>query len=117
MISAIIIIGLVSFAITFFLKELDGPFNLIKKFRDRICKYAYLPMSIGGVTSTQLTAILSPDNFFARLFECYWCLTTWITTGVMLLYLLLIGFPLIGIVFVLPAAIAVSGSINKFVNL
>ena len=119
MISAIIIIGLVSFVITFFLKELDGPFNLIKKFRDKICKYTYVPMSIGGVpvTATQLTAILSPDNFFARLFECYWCLTTWITTVMMVLYLLLIGFPLIWIPFVLIASIGISGSINKFVNL
>ena len=113
MISAILVIGLVSFVITFFLKELDGPFNVIKKFRDAICAYIYLP----SPSNANFTAVLSPDNFWARLFECFWCLTTWITAVVMLLYLLLIGFPLIWIVFILPASISVSGSINRFVNL
>jgi hypothetical protein len=113
MISAIVVIGLVSFVITFFLKELDGPFNVIKRFRDMICVYTDIPIPDGKT----FKILEEPTNFWARLFDCFWCLTTWITAVVMLLYLLLIGFPLMWIVFILPASIAVSGSINKFVNL
>jgi len=44
---------------TFALKELDGPFNIISRFRNLLFRTKYI------------------KTFFYKLFECYYCLGMW----------------------------------------
>lgn len=73
MLARLLLYGLSAFVITLMLKDLDGPFDIFKLLREKICKY---------------DENLVPVNFFAKLFECPWCLGTWVSAGIVLLSLI-----------------------------
>lgn len=74
MLERILAYGLSAFVLTLMLKDLNGPFDIFKILREKLCRYDenYVPV-----------------NFFAKLFECPWCLGTWVSAGVVLLSLIL----------------------------
>lgn len=102
-----VVCGLVVFVITFFLKELDGPFDILAKLRIKLIVYQELVWDIE----------VTKENFWAKLFECFWCLSSWVTVIVSVGVWLLIGFSLAWLPIVMIASIAIAGLINKFVML
>lgn len=70
----LILCGLSTFILVLMLKDLDGPFDIFNKLRTLLCKYDDMNV---------------PQNFFAKLFDCPWCLSTWVAGGVTLLMLVL----------------------------
>jgi len=85
--SGCVIVGLCSFAITYMLKYTDGPFDAFAKLR--VLVGLELPVIEDGI----VTAYLETEgygNFFAKLFACFWCLTTWICLFVVIGYILLV---------------------------
>lgn len=97
MIEQAILCGLSTFTLTLMLKDLGGPFDIFKRLRQLLCKY---------------DAMNEPQNFFAKLFECPWCLGTWVAAGVVIMMLILpIQF------FYWLSAIAIAGILyNYFVG-
>ena len=86
-----VVVGLVSFIITFFLTEnFDGPFNLLKKIRDwatSICPH----------------------------FVCHWCLGTYISIICTVVYIIVLGLPVVYVPFVWLASLAISGITHEIV--
>lgn len=65
-ISDLLTVGLATFAVTFLLKYIDGPFDVFAKLRQ----------------------LLGPNlGFFGKLFDCFWCLGFWIGIVMLLLYI------------------------------
>ena len=86
-----VVVGLVSFVITFFLTEnFDGPFNLLRKIRD-------------WATS------ISP------LFVCHWCLGTYISIICTVVYIIVLGLPVVYVPFVWLASLAIAGIVHEVI--
>ena len=86
-----VVVGLVSFVITFFLTEnFDGPFDLLRKIRD-------------WATS------ISP------LFVCHRCLGTYISIICTVVYIIVLGLPATYILFVWLASLAIAGIVQEIV--
>jgi len=68
---SLLLVGLASSYLTILLKDLDGPFGLVDKVRD------YL--------------IHKSPGLFAGLFDCEWCLGTWVAFFVAIVYVFVLG--------------------------
>jgi len=68
-----VVLALVVFSLTVLFKDTDGPFRIFYKARD------WLTFKKDGNVRT----------FFKELFACPWCMGTWISAVVALLYLLI----------------------------
>jgi|WetSurSiteA1Bulk_404760.scaffolds.fasta_scaffold322008_1 hypothetical protein len=110
MIQAIVIIGFSAFALTFMLQETDGPGDIF--LRVRLYLGTELPIydeekEIGTLKEGK------PSGFLAKLYGCYWCLSTWWC------FLLTVGYIFIGyaklvdILYVWFAAIGVSALVRS----
>jgi hypothetical protein len=65
----LVVISLVVFTLTVLLKDTEGPFDLFQKFKNIL---------VGSEGHERA--------FFIKLFSCPWCLGTWISAVVTLLY-------------------------------
>jgi hypothetical protein len=68
----LVVISLVVFTITVLIKDTEGPFDLFQKFKNIL---------VGSEGHERV--------FFVKLFSCPWCIGTWISIAVSLLYLLI----------------------------
>lgn len=75
MIEQAILVGLSSFLITFFMRDLDGPMEVFKRLRDFF---------------TQQKDGKYRFPFFAGLYNCFYCFSTWVAILVTLLYAVLL---------------------------
>jgi len=99
MIQGIVAVGLATFTLLLMLKDLDGPFDIFKWIRDTLCEY---------------DASNIPINFFGKLFDCPWCLSTWIAAFVAIVYVLVMTLPVMYFFFLWLAAIAVADMIYVY---
>jgi hypothetical protein len=66
----------VSFTMLVMLKDLEGPWDIFGRLRMMLCRY---------------DAEYIPVNFFAKLFDCHWCLGTWVSAVIALAFVALGG--------------------------
>src|SRR5690606_28071978 len=70
------------FGFTYLLRYLDGPFDILRKFRELsgiryVPEYELLNQSVYLRVRDNVEEI--PDKLFAKLVGCFWCLSTWIS--------------------------------------
>jgi hypothetical protein len=65
------------FGITYLLRELDGPFDVLKKIR-MLAGLKYVPvLGEDGEFGEEIEEI--PDTKWGKFFSCFWCLSTWVS--------------------------------------
>jgi len=84
-IEAIISISLFTYAFTYMLKYTDGPFDVFWRIRksfgtEKLEEYDPVTDEYYFISEE------FPDNFFGRLFNCWWCLSTWVSIFGVILY-------------------------------
>ena len=84
---SLLLVGLASSYLTILLKDLDGPFGVVDKVR------GYL--------------IHKSPGLFAGLFDCVWCLGTWVAFFVAIVYVFAVGLELYVFPFLWLAAIPI----------
>jgi hypothetical protein len=118
MIETVVLLGLSSFAITYILKYTRGPFEIFERFR--IFIGLEIPVIsydvVGKVNFEDLKEDDNPDKFFAKLFGCHWCLTTWVSLFLSVLYYLVLGNDVATFLFVWFASIGISGIIFEVIT-
>ena len=106
----IIVVSLSSFIITFMLVEdLDGPFDIFRRIRNFVTK-----MDENGNYV---------DKVFGPMFKCHWCLGTWVSFIISIIYMTCIniiedgsfGIVLFEWFFVFLSSMSVSGILHEFV--
>ena len=110
MIQAIVVVGLTSFTITFFLKYMDGPGKIFEHIR-RWVKVSIPMISASGQIVNWLEDD-EPDTLLANIFACFWCLTTWVTLIVTAVYIIIGYSSWIGLPFIWLASAGLSGYIH-----
>jgi len=64
------------FGVTYLLRELDGPFDILKRIR-MLAGLKYVPVL--GEDEAVIDEIEEiPDTKLGKFFSCFWCLSTWI---------------------------------------
>ena len=71
-----VFLAIAVFGFTYLLRYLDGPFDILKKFR-QLSGIRYVP-TISSFAYPEPDTEEIPDKFFAKLVGCFWCLTTWV---------------------------------------
>jgi len=97
MLENILVLGLVSFTITFMLHDLVGPFEIFRRIREKV-----------GIDANFY--IVKPSRW-ADLFHCFWCLTTWVCLIISAVFVIFYGLSLILGIYLWLGAVAVSGII------
>jgi hypothetical protein len=72
-----VFLSIAVFGFTYLVRYTNGPFDLLKKFRE-LAGIRYVPV-ISGFADPLPDMEEIPDKFFAKLVGCFWCLTTWIS--------------------------------------
>lgn len=81
MIDVIVAIGIATFGIVYMVKFTDGPFDLFFKLR------RFLSMGDPYDPEQELPEKLPPVRlFFYQMFDCFWCLSTWVSLALLLIY-------------------------------
>jgi len=70
MVEILVLNALAVFTVTLFTKDMEGPGGIFTKLREKVAGYEY--DSEGELRHM-------PDTSMARLFNCFWCLSTWIS--------------------------------------
>jgi len=103
----IVVVGLVVFISTFMLYQpgLDGPWGIFLHIRRWAMEQAFdVPDEAYPVRP-----------FFYALWDCFWCLGTWMSAFITIAYVIGLQLPAMYLFFIWLGAIAVAGIINKFV--
>lgn len=77
----IIPLGLCVFGITYLLRYMEGPFRILKKIRIFFGIH-YYPVHDENYNVVDEVEEIPSGNSWAKLFGCFWCLSTWISFGV-----------------------------------
>lgn len=106
MLPNIITVGLVTFLLVYFLKELEGPFGIFAAIQNAVI-----------VTDEEG----NPTTFFGKLYSCWWCLSTWVAAVVTVLMVFVTGYvpfdfaSFVYWIFVWLGAIAIANLVNSFI--
>ena len=70
-------IGIGVFGFSYLVRYLNGPFDILKKFREFVGIH-YIPiLNDDSIEDGEVEEI--SDLFFAKLVGCFWCLSTWVS--------------------------------------
>ena len=100
-------VGIVTFMLVYFLKELPGPFDIFFKIQNAI-----VVVDDEG----------NPTTFLGKLYDCWWCLSTWISLIVTILAVFITQNTSVSVtwfmywVFVWLGAVAIANLINSFIT-
>lgn len=103
---AIVLNGLVVFTVTYFMTLLDGPMDIFKRLRE----WAGIQHDAYGEHE------VVPNKFFAKLLDCMWCTGTWVSAGVSVFTVIIIGASWYMWFYVWLVSIALAGLVNKVVT-
>lgn len=78
----LIIIGFASYAVTFLVHKTDGPLDVFKRFRE----FVGFRWEESEIYPNEFEKIIDEDKFLAKLFGCFWCLCTWVSVALYLIY-------------------------------
>lgn len=109
MIEVLILNALAVFTITFFLKDMDGPFDIflmIRVWLKAVNKYDF--------EDGHILYQWSDDGFFGGLFSCHWCLSTWISLLVTLVTCIAFGLAWYQYFYFVVDSIAIAGIVYKY---
>ena len=70
-VTTLTVVGLATFAITFILVNVDGPFDIFLRFR-KLFGVKYIPVLDDNGNVVEY--IEETDSFLAKLVTCFWCL-------------------------------------------
>jgi len=99
MLEQLILCCLVTFTMTVMLKDMLGPFDIFETLRGALCDYN--------------DANNDPVNFFGKLFNCHWCLATWVSAVVALVTVIIFGMWWPYFFYLWLSAIAVTGVVYE----
>ena len=102
MLENILVLGLVSFTITFMLHDLVGPFDIFRRIREK-----------AGIDANFY--IVKPSGW-ADLFKCFWCLTTWVCLIISAAFVIFYSLSVLLGIYIWLGAVAVSGLIYTGVD-
>jgi len=85
MIEYIVLIGISTFVITFFVMSLSGPFGIFGKMHD---------WAVSVKVNESMPMLTDCHPFFAGLYNCFYCMSTWVCILVTVLYVFLISIPI-----------------------
>lgn len=100
------LVGASTFAIVVMLQELDGPFDILLKFRGFV-----------GIYYVDSKKVVE-DSVFAKLFSCPWCLSVWISLPILVMLYIIIGrdVPIALFPFLWASSISVSVTFYALMN-
>jgi len=113
--SYVLIVSLAVFSITYFLRYMEGPFDIFLRFR-KMCGIVYTPVLDSDGLEVDIIEEVVTRQFpmIARLVSCYWCLTAWVSFIVFLVYAVIssviLWFPVMWF-----AGITVSGLLCEYI--
>ena len=81
-------IGIATFGATYLLRYLDGPFDILKKFR-QLTGIKYIPVINSDEEIEEI-----PDTVIAKLVGCFWCLSTWVSIFLCVIHAILNAVPI-----------------------
>jgi hypothetical protein len=96
MLEPLIYTGLSAFLLVFLFKDSIGPFDMFDKIRALICRYDSMNL---------------PSNFFAKLFECHWCMSVWAAMFLSIFVTLVMGLLWYMLILLWLASAALAGII------
>lgn len=102
----VIVIGLATFALTFLLKDTAGPFDIFSSVRERLTLEHQVRAEGAPAYHTEPV-----HPFWFNWYACFWCMSTWTSAGLSLLYVIAFGLPWFAWFFIWLAAIALAGTI------
>jgi len=97
--------GLCVFTVAFMLVTLNGPWDVFKLLREK----AGIQHDADG------NHIVVANKFFAKLLDCVWCTGTWVSAGVSLFTIMIMGEKWYLWFYVWLASIAIAGLWNRMV--
>lgn len=104
MILASILAGAVTFALVLMLKDMDGPFDIFRGLRVMI--------GAAHIDKTD-NQEYSVESFIGKLFDCHWCLGTWISAAVNIVMIICVIYPWYYFPAVWLAGLTVAGCIYE----
>lgn len=116
MIEAITATGLITFAITYLLKDTNGPNDMFLRLRLAAgIRFAPVWGDHDNVVDTMEEA---SSSFLSKVIICWWCFSTWIALFTSILYtLVILNYHFwSAIPFIWFGAIAIAGIIHKFIE-
>ena len=91
MLSECVVAGVCVFTVAYLLRYTDGPFDIFYHFRIWVGVYADEVSVVDGIEVTEEIEDPNPAGFFAKLVTCFWCLSTWMSLAITILYVVLFG--------------------------
>jgi hypothetical protein len=110
MMTAVIVVGLASFYITYTVRYLEGPFGLHHKVLSLIGVIQPVYDNDNDVVSY---VEVEPDRFITKLVSCFWCVTTWVCLAVTVVYGLCCSLSTGQLAFVWLASSGLSGYLHE----
>lgn len=107
--SDFVIVSLAIFGFTYLLRYFNGPFDALLKIRT-LCGIAQVP--ILNTVGQQIGDAEDMPTKLAEFVGCYWCLTTWVSFVMFLVYVLVFGVDVVWLPFLWLAGVAVSGLLH-----
>ena len=108
-----VILSFAVFGSAYLLYYTDGPWDVFDRLRDFLSRVKYKNVSVYDDEGTEVyisrEVEVDEDNFFFKLFNCFWCTSTWIALIVVGLYYVVMGYQVWTFPFVALGTIGVSG--------
>jgi arabinogalactan endo-1,4-beta-galactosidase len=102
------------FGFTYLLRHLDGPFDILKRTRMLFgIKYVEV-LGQDGEVESYIEEI--PDTPLARLFGCFWCLSTWVSIMLCGVFALSYKFSILVWITIVFACIGIAGFLYEKVR-
>lgn len=84
---SVILVGLASFGLTYMVRYSSGPFNIFYWILSLAGIARYPVLDGDGNIVNYIEEIETPNRFITKLVSCFWCLTTWISGLLTILYI------------------------------
>lgn len=111
--SEFLVVSLAVFSITYLLRYFDGPFALLRRFREFV-GIKYVPeLDSDGNTVDTVEEILQ-ERPIARLVGCHWCMTTWVALIMFVSYIVVRGVSILWLPVLWFGGVAVSGLLHDY---
>ena len=86
MIEAVLVVGLVSFYITFTIRYLEGPFGIYHWIMSRFGIDRLPLLDANGLVIGYVEDMSDSGRFLTKLASCFWCSTTWVSLAIAVIY-------------------------------
>ena len=109
MLNTTILAALAVFGFTYIVRYMDGPFDILKRFR-MLAGLRYINVIQSNEEIEEIR-----NTMLAKLVGCFWCLTTWVSITFNIIMTVYMQFTVIDWLFSTFACIAISGVLHSFV--